>query len=94
MPYIKPEDREKFDDSLSSLMAQIIVQEDSSQAGVLNYCISAILNEVLKTRGLNYRNLNELVGVLECAKLELYRRIASPYEDLKIQENGDVFTHE
>jgi len=32
------------------------------------------------------------VGVLECAKLELYRRIAAPYEDEKIVETGDVYT--
>jgi len=40
---------------------------------------------------MNYRNINELVGVFECAKLELYRRVASPYEDEKIQSNGDVY---
>ena len=32
-----------------------------------------------------------LIGVLECAKLELYRRVAAPYEDDKIDENGDVY---
>lgn len=94
MPYIKPADRNQLDDALSSLAAQIVVQENSTQAGILNYSISALFNEVLKTRGLNYRNLNELIGVLECAKLELYRRVASPYEDLKIKENGDVFNIE
>jgi hypothetical protein len=91
MPYIKDEERQNLEHSLASLAAQVIVKEDSSQAGVLNYCISALFNEVLKTRGLNYRNVNELIGVLECAKLELYRRVASPYEDLKVEENGDVF---
>jgi hypothetical protein len=32
--------------------------------------------------------------VLECAKLELYRRIVAAYEDEKIAdpENGDVYT--
>ena len=94
MPYIKPADRNRLDDALNSLAAKIVVEEHSTQAGVLNYCISALFNEVLKTKGLNYRNLNELVGVLECAKLELYRRIASPYEDEKIAENGDVFNNE
>jgi hypothetical protein len=45
----------------------------------------------LKTNGMSYQNINELIGVLECAKLELYRRVASPYEDEKIQSNGDVY---
>jgi len=40
---------------------------------------------------LKYSNLNELIGVLECAKLELYRRVAAPYEDEKALINGDVF---
>jgi hypothetical protein len=30
------------------------------------------------------------MGVLESAKLELYRRKIAPYEDDKIAENGDV----
>ena len=41
---------------------------------------------------LRYTHVNEAVGVLECAKLELYRRVAAPYEDEKIAENGDVYT--
>ena len=76
---------------LASLAAGVIVEESKNQAGVLNYCISALLNEVLKTNGISYRNINELIGVLECAKLELYRRVASPYEDDKIHSNGDVY---
>ena len=91
MPYISQEKRELLQHSLASLAAGIIVADQKDQAGVLNYCISALLNEVLKTNGISYRNVNELIGVLECAKLELYRRVASPYEDLKIQSNGDVF---
>ena len=35
--------------------------------------------------------LNAAIGVLECAKLELYRRVVAMYEDGKIKENGDVF---
>ncbi len=29
--------------------------------------------------------------VLETAKLEFYRRVAGPYEDAKISENGEVY---
>lgn len=91
MPYIPADKRTNLDDPLASLAAKVIVEDSRNQAGVLNYCITALFNEVLKTRGLNYSNVNELIGVLECAKLELYRRVASPYEDLKAEENGDVF---
>lgn len=91
MPYISKEKRMLLEHPLASLAAGVIVEESKNQAGVLNYCISALLNEVLKTNGISYRNINELIGVLECAKLELYRRVASPYEDEKIQSNGDVY---
>ena len=42
--------------------------------------------------GLNpkYSKINAIIGILECIKLELYRRVAAPYEDVKAAENGDV----
>ena len=91
MPYIAQDKRLMLEHALATLAASVIIEEPKNQAGVLNYCISALLNEVLKTNGISYRNINELIGVLECAKLELYRRIATPYEDEKIQSNGDVY---
>jgi len=90
MPYISDEKRTIFEHSLAQLSAHIKTENADAQAGVLNYCISSIINEVLKTRK-NYHAINEMIGVLECAKLELYRRVASPYEDEKIESNGDVF---
>ena len=38
-----------------------------------------------------YRDFNAAIGVLECAKLELYRRAAATYEDAKLAEHGDVY---
>ena len=91
MPYIAQDKRLMLEHALATLAASIIVEEPKNQAGVLNYCITALLNEVLKTNGMSYQNINELIGVLECAKLELYRRVARPYEDEKIHSNGDVY---
>ena len=58
--------------------------------GELNYLITKL---ILKYLGSNpgYTEINEVIGVLECAKLELYRRIAAPYEDEKCRVNGDVY---
>jgi hypothetical protein len=82
MPYINPEDR-----------LHILADEKSiSTPGELNYFISTLINWYINEKGKNYATLNEVIGVLECAKLELYRRIAAPYEDSKIQQNGDVYT--
>lgn len=82
MPYIKNEDR-------SPILANNDLIED---AGELNYVITTLINNYIDKNKKCYTTLNEVIGVLECAKLELYRRIAAPYEDVKIQQNGDVYT--
>jgi hypothetical protein len=83
MPYIKQADRVKFDDVIDQLCP--------NTAGELNYVVTSIIHQHMKRNGgMSYTKINEMIGMLECAKLELYRRKASPYEDLKIEENGDV----
>lgn len=81
MPYITPDDREAME----------LMGPDS--AGDLNYVLTRAVVRYIETRprGLCYDSVNEVVGVLECMKLELYRRVAAPYEDQKIDENGDVY---
>ena len=80
MPYIKYERREK-----------IAMLDNPKTVGELNYLITNECAEWIKRNGLSYSTINEVVGVLECAKLEFYRRIATPYEDKKMNENGDVY---
>ena len=61
-------------------------------AGELNYAITRLVDDYLIQKGsIRYAHLNEVIGVLECAKLELYRRVAVPYEDKKLSETGDVY---
>lgn len=81
MPYIKKELREEIEGS-----------DYAVDPGELNYLITKICNTYLHENGKNYQRINDVVGALECAKLELYRRVAAPYEDKKIIENGDVYT--
>jgi hypothetical protein len=38
----------------------------------------------------SYKKIAVITGVLENIKQEYYRRIAVPYEDEKIVENGDI----
>lgn len=87
MPYIT-EERRQF---LANAPEEEIAATDLT-AGDLNYLVSTLLDEWIADKGLNYEAINSAVGVLECAKLELYRRIAAPYEDKKIKDNGDVYT--
>lgn len=60
--------------------------------GELNYVLTHTCNAYLEMTGTNYSQINEVIGALECAKLEFYRRIAVPYEDKKLIENGDVYS--
>lgn len=61
-----------------------------SNAGELNYVFTRIAENYLKC-GDSYQKFNDIIGALEGCKLELYRRVVSPYEDTKIKENGDVY---
>lgn len=66
--------------------------------GELNFAICDLVDDYLadaivadETEGLTYGQINEVIGVLECAKLEVFRRIAAPYEERRARENGEVF---
>lgn len=85
MPYIEKKIREQLEPELSLLLAKAA----GHQVGVFNYIITKLVRFCINKT--NYANLNAMIGVLECAKLELYRRVFSEYEDRKIEENGDVY---
>ncbi len=63
---------------------------DNLTAGTLNYLFTRLSLEYMKIKGLRYQNGNDVMGALEGAKLEFYRRVLSPYEDFTILKNGDV----
>lgn len=60
-------------------------------AGELNFKLTSILIDYMDARELSYQIINDIMGALEGAKSEFYRRVALPYEDAKINENGDVY---
>jgi hypothetical protein len=91
MPYIKPEHRVKLDRHINELTNELYVNPELFK-GNLNYIISNIINQYLID--INYNKINDMIGVLECCKLELYNRMAIPYEEQKCEENGDVYTTE
>jgi hypothetical protein len=85
MPYVTPDARLRLD-----------AGNPPRNAGELNYALTRLVDAYLVARAeeagrLRYAHLNEAIGVLECAKLELYRRVAAPYEDGKQAETGDVY---
>ena len=62
-----------------------------SEAGELNYLITQLCDAFLMKTGVSYKNINQVIGAIECAKLEFYRRIAAPYENKKGLENGEAY---
>ncbi len=83
MPYIKQIFREKLE-------AGTLLIGPGLVAGELNYLITELIKKYLGSNP-NYQRYNDVIGALESAKLELYRRKISPYEDTKIDENGDIY---
>ena len=59
-------------------------------AGELNYALTMIVKSYLEASP-NYQRYNDVVGALECCKLEMVRRRLNSYEDSKIAQNGDVY---
>lgn len=80
MPYIKPERRPALDNGT----------DGPANAGELNYLITRLIFRYWQARG-NYAAIADVTGALQNAEAEFYRRVAVPYEDSKIDENGDVY---
>ncbi len=59
--------------------------------GELNYLFSWLAGDYMESQGLSYQTINDIIGALEGAKSEFYRRVAVPYENAKLAENGDVY---
>jgi len=79
MPYIKQEQRD------------LLYLDSPEGPGELNYCISTVIRDYWKYGSKSYQTINDILGALEGAKLEFYRRVAVPYEEQKIKENGDIY---
>ena len=94
MPYINEDKRmvlNEYIDQLINAIRELECDDPSNNTeGNINYIISSILNRVY-VDSLNYGSINDVIGVLECVKLEFYRRVATPYEDQKVFDNGDVY---
>ena len=77
MPYIPSKDRDR-----AAVMP--------GTPGELNYAITDLCVDYLAGTEKRYADRAEVIGALECAKLEFYRRALAEYEDAAIAKNGDV----
>lgn len=82
MPYISQGERSSLEEG-----------RVPTKPGELNYLMSQLIRSYFAMKGvqLSYTAINDVVGVLECLKLEVYRKLAGPYEDVKERDNGSVW---
>jgi len=87
MPYIKKEERDKYEPTLSELKSLI---ESATPKGNLTYLLYAISLDFIKKGGKSYTNISTAISCLNDAAEEMRRKHLNPYEDKKILENGDI----
>ncbi len=90
MPYIDPDKRELLEDGIKLLQVRLGHYSKQEQTGQLNYIFTRLLIGYVG-KSPRYNLINSALGVLSAVGLELYRRLASPYEDQKASDNGDVY---
>lgn len=92
MPYITQNYREELIpliDQLSQKINEIHANNPKqTRDGLMNYTVTEVIAQVFPDA--RYTDMNEIIGFLECCKLEYYRKKAAPYEDKKESENGAV----
>lgn len=86
MPYIINTVREDLRQAVDTLVELL---DTFDEPGDLNFVISTLIWSKW-TANPKYHTGNELIGVLECAKLEFYRRRLAPYENKALKRNGDL----
>ena len=90
MPYIREEDRPQYDMHVERLAEHLRDTEDQmDRAGHVNYVITTLLLAAFPNR--KYATMALVDGIITDVGREYYRRRATPYEDEKIEENGDVY---
>lgn len=86
MPYITQEKRKEFE-----AVGRSGHNPETRTAGELNYELTLKVLKYLRVNKLSYQTINDIIGALEGCKAEFYRRVAVPYEQSKIRQNGDVY---
>jgi len=91
MPYIKKERRDeliKYYPEGMSINTRNIVGP-----GELNFAITSLILDVIMSNQLSYKDINDVMGALECAKLEFYRLSRQPHMKIKRKKKTGTFTN-
>ena len=83
MPYIKKEDRPKFEAALKLIPKML-------KKGELEYCIFWLMKEYLQGKDICYSTLHDTTYAAQHCADEFRRRYLDEREDKAMAENGDV----
>ena len=83
MPYIKPEDRVKFNEVLNNLPS-------FSTKGELEYCIYSMMKQYAVSREFNYSNLHDVIYAAQHCADEFRRHFLDYREDEAEFANGSI----
>jgi hypothetical protein len=89
MPYITPDARAFYEPELTRLGTRV----HGDVIGGLTYVLTKLLLAWVGESP-TYARYALVVGAIETAKMELYRKAVALYEDQKCAENGEVFSEE
>jgi hypothetical protein len=81
MPYIKQDRR-----------SEVQSGRDARVKGELTFVVFREALRYLEAHGVSYETISDAKSALQDAADEVHDRILRPYEDDKIEENGDVFS--
>jgi len=85
MPYIDRKMRDRV-----RVHVEYGLPEDAT-VGALTYVLTRVACDFIRRRGKSFQSLAEVVAALEQTKDEFQRRVIHPYEDEKMEANGDVY---
>jgi hypothetical protein len=94
MPYIPKNERARYNDSINKIVNDLVEKLPADNGkhfcvGDLNYIFSSIVWKLFDKLP-SYTRGNELIGVIECVKMEFIRRKLNRYEAEKCKINGDI----
>ncbi len=90
-PYIDRAQRNALDPLIEQLAKEALKlsKDETGRAGILNYITTKLTLTLIPQD--RYWKIALAAGVFSNLASEFYRRLATPYEDKKIREHGDVF---
>lgn len=83
MPYIKKEDRDKYDFAFLEI-------DRIETKGELEYCIFSLMKKFMNSNEYRYSNLHDCVYAAQHCADEFRRRYLDKREDEAREQNGDI----